>query len=59
MQLIVEKKNVFGVERIFPKCAKALLLLKLMQKGQKTFTDYNIKILKELNYKLTTKKEEI
>ena len=59
MELIVEKKNVFGVERIFPKCAKALLLLKLMQKGQKTFTDYNIKILKELNYKLPTKKEEI
>ena len=59
MQLIVEKKNVFGVERIYPKCDKSLLLLKLMEKGQKTFTDYNIKILKELNYKLTTKKEEI
>ena len=59
MDLIVEKKNVFGIDRVYPKCDKALLLLKLMPKEQKTFTDRDIKILKELNYKLTTESEAI
>ena len=59
MELIVEKKNVFGVDRVYPKCDKALLLLKLMPKEQKTFTDHDIKILKELNYKLKTESEAV
>ena len=59
MELIVEKKNVFGVDRVYPKCDKALLLLKLMPKDQKTFTDHDIKVLKELNYKLTTESEAV
>ena len=59
MELIVKKKNVFGIDRIYPKCDKALLLLKLMEKSQVTFTDYNIRVLKQLGYTLTTKKEEI
>jgi hypothetical protein len=57
MELIVEKKNVFGVERIYPKCNKSKILTALT--GQKTLLDCDIKLIKQLGYILTTKSEEI
>ena len=57
MQLIVEKKNVFGVERIYPKCNKSRILTALT--GQKTLLDVDIKLIKKLGYTFSTKSEEI
>ena len=55
--LIVEKKNVYGVERVYPVCNKAKILTALT--GQKTLLDVDIKLIKQLGYTLTTKPEEI
>ena len=41
MELIVEKKNVFGVERIYPKCNKSKILTALT--GLKTLLDVDVK----------------
>ena len=57
MNLIVEKKNIYGVERIYPVCNKAKILTALT--GQKTLLDVDIKLIKQLGYTLTTKQEEI
>ena len=57
MQLVVEKKNVYGVERIYPKCNKSRIFTALT--GQKTLLDCDIKLIKQLGYTLTTKREEI
>ena len=57
MNLIVEKKNVYGVERVYPVCNKAKILTALT--GQKTLLDVDIKLIKQLGYILTTKPEEI
>ena len=57
MELIVEKKNVFGVERIYPKCNKSQILTALT--GQKTLLADDIKLIKKLGYSLVTKSEEI
>ena len=55
--LIVEKKNVYGVERIYPICNKAKILTALT--GNKTLLDVDIKLIKQLGYTLTTKREEL
>ena len=57
MELIVEKKNVFGVERIYPKCNKSQILTALT--GQKTLLADDIKLIKQLGYTFSTKSEEI
>ena len=57
MQLIVTKKNVYGVERVYPVCNKAKILTALT--GQKTLLDVDIKLIKQLGYTLTTKPEAI
>ena len=57
MQLIVEKKNVYGVERVYPVCNKAKILTALT--GNKTLLDVDIKLIKQLGYTLTTKPEAI
>jgi len=57
MHLVVEKKNVYGVERVYPVCNKAKILTALT--GQKTLLDVDIKLIKKLGYTLTTKPEEI
>jgi hypothetical protein len=57
MELTVQKKNVFGVERIYPKCNKSRLLTALT--GQKTLLDVNIKLIKQLGYTLKTESEEV
>ena len=55
--LIVEKKNVYGVERVYPVCNKAKILTALT--GNKTLLDVDIKLIKQLGYTFTTKQEEI
>lgn len=48
MELSIETKNVYGKETIYPKCEKGLLLAGF--KGQKTFTESDLKTLKQLGY---------
>jgi len=55
--LTVKKKNVYGVDRIYPVCKDAKILTALT--GQKTLLDVDIKLIKQLGYTLTTKQEEI
>ncbi len=57
MQLVVEKKDVYGVERVYPVCNKAKILTALT--GNKTLLDVDIKLIKQLGYTLTTKREEL
>ena len=57
MHLVVEKKNVYGVERVYPVCNKAKILTALT--GNKTLLDVDIKLIKQLGYTLTTKREEL
>jgi len=55
--LIVEKKNIYGVERIYPVCNKSQILTALT--GQKTLLADDIKLIKKLGYTFSTKSEEI
>ena len=57
MQLIVSKKNVYGVERVYPVCNKAKLFANIS--GNKTLLPEVIELIKKLGYNLTTKQEEI
>ena len=57
MQLIVEIKSVYGVERIYAVCNNAKLITKLKQ--SKTLNKEDISILKELGYKIETKQPTI
>ena len=57
MQLIVEIKNVYGVERIYAVCNNAKLITKLKQ--SKTLNKEYISILRELGYKIETKQSTI
>ena len=55
--LIVEKKNVYGVERVYPICNKAKLFARIS--GNKTLLEEDRKLIKQLGYTFTTKQEEI
>lgn len=55
--LIVEKKNVYGVERVYPICKKAKLFANIS--GNKTLLPEVIEMIKELGYNLTTESEKI
>jgi len=55
--LIVEKKNVYGVERVYPVCKKAKLFARIS--GNITLLDEDRKLIKELGYTFSTKSEEI
>ena len=57
MQLVVEKKNVYGVERVYPICNKAKLFARIS--GNKTLLEEDRKLIKQLGYTFTTKSEEI
>ncbi len=57
MQLVVSKKNVYGVERIYPVCNKAKLLASIS--GNKTLLPEVIELIKKLGYTLTTESEKI
>ena len=55
--LIVEKKNVYGIERVYPVCNKAKLFARIS--GNKTLLDEDRKLIAELGYTFSTKAEEI
>ena len=57
MELIVEKKNVFGIERIYPVCNKAKLFVRIS--GNKTLLPEDIELIKKLGYNLKTESEKI
>ena len=57
MNLIVEKKNVYGVERVYPICSKAKLFARIS--GNKTLLPEDIELIKKLGYNLTTESEKI
>ena len=49
MNLIVSKKNVYGVERVYPVCNKAKLFATIS--GNKTLLPEVIELIKKLGYK--------
>ena len=55
--LIVKKKNVWGTERIYPVCNKAILFSCIA--ASKTLCPITIANIKKLGYKFETQKEEI
>ena len=57
MDLIVSKKNVYGVERVYPVCNKAKLFAAIS--GNKTLLPEVIEQIKKLGYNLTTESEKI
>ena len=56
MDLIVEKKNVYGVERVYPVCNKAKIFAAIS--GNKTLLPEIIEQIKKLGYNLTTESEK-
>ena len=57
MKLVVSKKNVYGVERVYPICNKAKLFANIS--GNKTLLPEVIELIKKLGYNLTTEREKI
>tara|TARA_R100001224_G_scaffold72432_1_gene44254 strand:- start:596 stop:769 length:174 start_codon:yes stop_codon:yes gene_type:complete len=57
MKLVVSKKNVYGVERVYPVCNKAKLFAAIS--GNKTLLPEVIEQIKKLGYNLTTESEKI
>ena len=57
MDLIVSKKNVYGVERVYPVCNKAKLFASIS--GNKTLLPEVIKLIKQLGYTLKIKEENL
>jgi len=53
MNLIIELKNVYGNDLVYPICDKAKKLCELT--NQKTFSKFAINKLKELGYTFTQK----
>jgi hypothetical protein len=57
MNLVVSKKNVYGVERVYPVCTKAKIFAAIS--GNKTLLPEVIEQIKKLGYNLTTEREKI
>ena len=57
MQITVEIKSVYGVQRIYAVCNNAKLITKLKQ--SKTLNKEDISILRELGYTIETKQSTI
>jgi len=57
MQLVVTRKNVYGIERVYPVCTKAKLFASIA--GNKTLRPDVIELIKKLGYNLTTESEKI
>jgi hypothetical protein len=56
MQITVMRKNVYGKDLIYPVCEKAECLTMLAD--TKTFTPYQIQIIKALGYKVLVQRDE-
>lgn len=48
MELSIDIKTIYGKETVYPMCENGKLLAEF--KGQKTFTEADIKLLKKLGY---------
>ena len=57
MKLIVQIKNIYGVPRVYPVCAKSQGFARIA--GLKTLSPEVIEEIKKLGYKLTEVKIEI
>ena len=57
MEILVEKKSVYGNAHIYPRCRKGEILCELA--GTKTFTPQAIRLCKELGYTFKVPQEEI
>ena len=57
MNLVVSKKNVYGVERVYPVCTKAKIFAAISV--NKTLLPEVIEQIKKLGYNLTTESEKI
>ena len=57
LNLVVSKKNVYGVERVYPICSKAKIFAAIS--GNKTLLPEVIEQIKKLGYNLTTESEKI
>ena len=57
MKLIIEVKNVYGVPRVYPVCAKSHSFARIA--GLKTLSPEVIEEIKKLGYKLTEVKIDI
>ena len=53
MNITVEVKNVYGMDRIYPMCEKAKIFTRLA--GTKTLSTYDISKIKELGYTVQVK----
>ena len=56
-EFIVNIRNVFGNERIFPICESALLIAKLI--GRKTFSRNDIEIIKKLGFSVSVEAQTL
>jgi len=56
MQIEVKVKNVYGVQRIYPICANALLFCQLTK--TETITSQSLDIIKTLGYKVVVVQEQ-
>jgi len=57
MELIVEKKSVYGNQLVYPVCDKAKLFANIS--GNKTLLPGVIECIKKLGYNLTTKGQKL
>lgn len=59
MNLKIEVRTIYGRKMYYPHCDQSKLLLKIS--GQKTFTEENIKTIKQMGYVIenVTKRDEI
>lgn len=55
LKIIVQIKNVYGEEKIYPVCEKAHLFARLVK--QKTLTHQDIKVIKELGYTIEVQQQ--
>lgn len=56
MELLIEKRDVYGTVRFYPACEKSRLLARLTEK--KTFRERDLYILKDLGYTIKFKQYE-
>jgi len=52
MELLIEIKNIYGREMVYPICEKSQLLTRLS--GNRTLTEEAIAVIKRLGYTFTT-----
>jgi len=57
MKLIVQIKNIYGVQRVYPICEKSKIFSRIA--GLKTLQQSTIDEIKKLGYKIETRGEKL